>query len=230
METGRRRILFVCGFNPYSLCAWNTHYDAVRDFFDTAGIDATYFAYTWAECAVSVYARLSGELKRGGYDDIVAHGLGGTLVGEYFTRHPGEVGAYGSVVLCMPLITRDNAALSLLSRIPFAGLVPVPAGALALLTLTAPSSAADVVNVFCGQQLAHAYRTWIPNLDLRLVERPNVHVIYGRRDSLCPLGASTVARARKTYCIECAHEPYTAQWSESAFFGALSAALQPHRI
>jgi pimeloyl-ACP methyl ester carboxylesterase len=144
-ETRRRRVLFVCGFNPYSLCAWNTHYDAVRDFFASAGMDATYFTYTWAECAVSVYARLSGELKRDReYDDIVAHGMGCALVGEYFTRHPEEAGAYGSVVLCMPLITGDNAALALLTHVPFAGLVPLPAGVMSLLTLAAPASAAEM--------------------------------------------------------------------------------------
>jgi pimeloyl-ACP methyl ester carboxylesterase len=229
-ETRRRRVLFVCGFNPYSLCAWNTHYDAVRDFFASAGMDATYFTYTWAECAVSVYARLSGELKRDReYDDIVAHGMGCALVGEYFTRHPEEAGAYGSVVLCMPLITGDNAALALLTHVPFAGLVPLPAGVMSLLTLAAPASAAEMLNVFCCQQLAHVYRTWLPKLDLRLIERPNVHVIYGNRDSLCPIGASTLARARKLYRVEGAHEPYIAPWSEGAFFAALGAALRPRR-
>jgi hypothetical protein len=135
------------------------------------------------------------------------------------------VGTRG-LVLCMPLITRDNTALSVVTRVPFVGLVPVPAAALAVLTLTAPKSAGEMLNVFCGQQLAHAYRTWLPNIDLGILEEPNVHVTYGTRDTMCPLGSSTVLRAHSAYGIECAHEPYTSPWSDGAFFAALGAALK----
>jgi hypothetical protein len=233
------RILFVCGFNPHSLCAWNTHYDSVRAFFEgKKGLVVEYFTYTWTECAESVYARLSTMLCSGKFDSIVAHSLGCTLTARYFARHTEKLGTYERVVLCMPLITGDNAFHSFLARVPFAGMIPVPA------MLALPSSALSsdgfltgvidglmdncaygIPTVFCGQQIVHAYREWIPHLDLEMLKNENVHVLYATEDVLTVIAKTTLERSKNLAKIEGKHEAFNARRSSRAFFTALAKAI-----
>jgi pimeloyl-ACP methyl ester carboxylesterase len=198
-----RRVLFVCGFNS-GLGAWNARYDAVRAHFDGESVD--YFTYTWAECAESIYARLSGELSSRKHAVVVAHAMGCTLVARYFTRHPGALASYARVVMCMPLVTSDNAAAALLARVPLIGLLPLPSFGTSW--------------VFCGHQVAHAYREWIPKLDLRMLGRPNVVVVYAAHDALCPIAPAVLSRVRNLVRVRGDNDAFN-----SRFFAALDAAL-----
>jgi pimeloyl-ACP methyl ester carboxylesterase len=234
-----RKVLFVCGFNPQSLCAWNTHYDSVRAFFEgKKGLSVEYFTYTWTECAESVYARLSTTLCSDKYDSIVAHSMGCTLTARYFARHPEKLASYHRVVLCMPLITGDNTLHSFISRVPFAGMVPMPTMlALPSIALSSDGFLTGVIDglmdncaygiprVFCGQQIVHAYREWIPKLDLGMLEKPNVHVLYATEDVLTVIANTTLARAKHLAKIEGKHEAFNARRSSRAFFTALAKAV-----
>jgi pimeloyl-ACP methyl ester carboxylesterase len=227
-----RKVLFVCGFNPQSLCSWNTHYDAVRAFFDTKpDLVVEYFSYTWSECAESVYARLSSALASDKHDVIVAHSMGCTLVARYFTRHEDKLAGYQNVVLCMPLITNENALHALLARVPLVGLVPLltmlalPSSALFADGMCEGESSLGIPRVFCGQQLVHAYRRWIPKLDMKLLASANVHVVYATEDTLCPMSSGALARATNLWRVAGKHEAFNARRSSRAFFAALTSAI-----
>jgi pimeloyl-ACP methyl ester carboxylesterase len=227
-----RKVIFVCGFNPQSLCAWNTHYDSVRAFFEgKPDLSVDYFTYTWSECAESVYARLSSALARDKYDVIVAHSMGCTLVARYFTRHTDKLGNYQKVVMCMPLITSDNALHAILARVPLVGFVPtltmlaLPSAALYADGLCEGESALGIPRVFCGQQVAHAYRKWIPKLDLHMLGKENVHVVYATEDTVCPMSAGALARALNLRRVVGKHEAFNSRRSSRAFFAELTAAI-----
>jgi pimeloyl-ACP methyl ester carboxylesterase len=238
------RVLFVCGFNP-TLTAWNPAYDAVRRHMERAGHDVAWFTYVWAEALDSVYARLEEAMRgAGGLDAVVAHSLGGTLVARYYARHPTALRAEQRVVLCMPLLTHDNAALSALAHVPLVGYVPVPrCVALPALALHGSvvhgggSVAAEVARgaaavarglsaeFLCGAQIVQVYREWIDALDARFVERPNVHVLYASREYLNPIGAATLARAANVRLVAGKHEAYNDAETARGFFDALDACL-----
>lgn len=223
------RVLFVCGFNPSATSRWNAHYDPVKGHFDASDVTADYFTYTWTECADSVYARLRDTLAATRYDSVVGHSMGGALVARYFTRNPDSLRSYASVVLCMPLISTGNRLHAMLARVPLIGLMPIPSSVLyvdRLLNCTFPlSEAVGVPRPFCSQQIVHVYREWIPHLDLAMLARPNVHLIYATDDALCPLTASTVARAAHAYRVTGDHEAFNAPRSSRAFFAALARAM-----
>jgi pimeloyl-ACP methyl ester carboxylesterase len=223
------RVLFVGGFNPSATWSWNAHYDPVKGHFDASDHTVDYFTYTWTECADSVYARLSDALAATRYDSVVGHSMGGALVARYFTRKPDRLRSHASVVLCMPLISTDNRLHALLSHVPFIGLMPVPSSVLyvdRLLKCTFPlSEAVGALGLFCGQQIVHVYREWLPHLDIGMLASPNVRLIYATEDALCPLAASTVARAAHAYRVDGDHEAFNAPRSSGAFFAALERAL-----
>ena len=159
------RVLFVCGFNA-SLRACDAVCAPVREHFAARGDDVEYFTHTWLERAPAVYARLCATLARNRYDAIVAHSLGGTLVARYLAKHPAVEPP--RVVLCMPLLTRDNTVFAALTHVPLLGLVPVPkALGLPAWTLHAEASPfalpdiKDLTTVYCNQQIKHAYRYWL---------------------------------------------------------------------
>lgn len=214
LERNRKmRVLFVCGFNA-TLCEWSASYDAVRAHLAEAGLAVEYFTYTWAECAESVYARLSGALLSGGFDAIVAYSLGATLVARYFTRHAAAVAAYRRVVLCMPLLAQ-NATHAMLARAPLSSLVPLP---------LAPRGA------LCSmQQVVHVYRHWLDDTAkvdaVALLGRPNVHVLYALRETLTPVPWRVLSRASNLHVVHGGHAAFETPAYAAQFFAALDAAL-----
>jgi hypothetical protein len=125
----------------------------------------------------------------------------------------------------MPLITADTRLVAALSRVPFVGLVPIPSSVLYVGSRPL-CEALSAPRLFCGQQLVHAFRAWLPNLDLSVLASHNVHLIYATEDALAPLAASTVARAAHAYRVDGDHEAFfNAPRSSRAFFAALRRAM-----
>jgi hypothetical protein len=83
----------------------------------------------------------------------------------------------------------------------------------------------DALAVFNTQQFKFAYTTWIPDLDLRFLGAPNVHVIYATEDTMAPIDPCTLARVRNLRCITGTHAAFNACRSARAFFSALGAAM-----
>ena len=93
--------------------------------------------------------------------------------------------------------------------------------------LERPCPLRDAMTVFCTHQLKFAYTTWIPELDLRFLGAPNVHVIYASEDSMAPIDPCTLARVRNLRCVTGMHAAFNACRSSRVFFAALAAALTP---
>ena len=382
----QRKVLFVCGFNPTG-SSWNPHYNALRAYFDaTPGAAVDYYSYASTERPESVYAGLCVALKKTKYDAVVGHGLGCTLLAQYFTNHQKALAALAAVVMCMPLITTDNKLHAAALGVPFFEFVPIPLmlfdalfdknfwtyeryaesfddvrkkigcnsgsgmrfenpfgrlaeqkrrGACESETESEsdsesdheeqeleraskwakqqprkaesnvrtcgrerehehesererehehereqerehereqeqehererehaccaaakrepkrepkreraracwrkrprereredelkPCALRDAMTVFCTHQIKFAYTTWIPELDLRLLGAPNVHVIYATEDAMAPIDPCTLARVRNLRCVTGTHVAFNACGSSRAFFAALGAAM-----
>jgi hypothetical protein len=229
------RCLLVCGFNPTSA----TRAEAARAYaplvaFLEARGATTVFAYGWLEDVEAVYARLARAIDAHGV--VVAHSIGAALVARYFTERPVALRVHRAVVLCMPLVTADDAALALGARLPLAGLVPLPR-ALAfprwLLMADAEAGAwslADACAVACLAQPVTILREWVGRaIDARgVLAAPNVHVVYAECDRAAPIAPATLAAcgARVRVLRGAAHYAWAGPaWRARAFFGALGAAL-----
>jgi pimeloyl-ACP methyl ester carboxylesterase len=206
------RVLFVCGFNA-SLRACDAVCAPVREHFAARGDDVEYFTHTWIERAPAVYARLCATLARNRHDAVVAHSLGGALVARYLTRHPERAPAR-VVVLCAPLLTRDNVVLAALARVPLLGLVPVPAR---LVT----ARASERASVCCLYQPQHVYRHWLGAIDLAVLERDAVHVVYAADETVAPIGGAALVRAAHVHFFAGDHDDFGAPESLAALDGAL---------
>jgi hypothetical protein len=219
------RVLFVCGFNapgagPYAV---------LRAHFAERRLEVEYFTYTWVECAESVYARLSGTLRGGGFDALVAYSMGATLVTRYLTCNPAEAARYTRVVLCMPLIAPTEVRMRLVRCEAAALLEPLVLALLAGVGSLLPSSrhfrAARSVH-----QVLHVYRHWLDDTAERdaaeLLERPNVHVLYALCETLTPVPWRVLSRAANLHIVHGGHAVLrSGQRHAAQFLAALDAAL-----
>lgn len=234
------KILFIRGFSTYDVV--EKHY-AFFDVVYNKRNDFSFFYYSNMEDIRSVYARLVAVLRKGRFNVVMAHSMGGCLFVKYMSEFPETLRRFRKIILLMPLISKV-AWIDYAFRIaPFTKDIPlfVPL----LLSSTDLSDNAVIMNDFyktVGRRIPFS-QLWIPQKQVfqcyndmilppdelvRLINgTPQCVVFHASNELVAPIDPVTLVQIEKKVQIAGKHECFNDSQRAVAFFAKLAEHL-PH--